>query len=109
MGSVSVSSCRCFMFESCVHHVAVIGFTHIISSTASTYAPRWHPLDLWTDPAGVTELLARWKEKLAGGPQAGRSDPPLAIVKGVARQQTWASGLMIVRSELYTMSGCTVC
>ena len=34
------------------------------------------PLDLWTDPAGVTALLARWTEKLAGGPQAGTSDSP---------------------------------
>ena len=34
------------------------------------------PQDLWTDPAGVTALLARWTEKLAGGPQAGRSDSP---------------------------------
>ena len=34
------------------------------------------PLDLWTDPAGVTALLAIWMEKLAGGPQAGRSDSP---------------------------------
>ena len=32
------------------------------------------PLDLWTYPAGVTALLARWTEKLAGGPQAGKSD-----------------------------------
>ena len=48
--------------------------THIISSTAPTYAPPLSPLDLWTDPAGVTALLARWMEKLAGGPQAGRSD-----------------------------------
>ena len=32
------------------------------------------PQDLETNPAGVTELLARWKETLAGGPQAGRSD-----------------------------------
>ena len=31
-------------------------------------------LDLWTDPVGVTALLARWTEKLAGGPQAGTSD-----------------------------------
>ena len=31
------------------------------------------PLDLWTDPAGVTALLARWTEKLAGGAQSGRS------------------------------------
>ena len=28
------------------------------------------------DPAGVTALLARWMEKLAGGPQAGTSDSP---------------------------------
>ena len=34
------------------------------------------PLDLWTDPAGVTTLLTRWTEKLAGGPQAGTSDSP---------------------------------
>ena len=34
------------------------------------------PLDLWTDPAGVTALLARWTEKLAGGPHAGTSDSP---------------------------------
>ena len=33
------------------------------------------PLDLWTDPAGMTAMLARWTEKLAGGPQAGTSDP----------------------------------
>ena len=46
------------------------------------------PLDLWTDPAGVTALLARWTEKLAGGPQAGTSDsPPLARVMEVGRQQ----------------------
>ena len=43
--------------------------THIISSTAPTLSP----LDLWTDPAGVSALLlARLTEKLAGGPQAGR-------------------------------------
>ena len=47
------------------------------------------PLDFWTDPAGVTVLLARWTEKLASGPQARRSDsppPPLARVMGVGRQ-----------------------
>ena len=50
------------------------------------------PLDLWTDPAGVTALLARWTEKLAGGPQAGTSDsPPLARVMGVGRQQQGTS------------------
>ena len=40
------------------------------------------PLDLGTDPAGVTELLARWKEKLAVGPQEGRLDPPTLTSKG---------------------------
>ena len=34
------------------------------------------PLDLWADPAEVMELLARWRDKLAGGPQAGSSDSP---------------------------------
>ena len=29
------------------------------------------PLDLWTNSAGVKELLARWRDKLAGGPKAG--------------------------------------
>ena len=33
-------------------------------------------LNLWTDPAGVTALLARWTEKLAGGPLEGTSDSP---------------------------------
>ena len=33
-------------------------------------------LDLWTDPAGVTALVDIWTEKLAGGPQSGRSDSP---------------------------------
>ena len=40
------------------------------------------PLDLWTDPAGVTALLARWTEKLAGGPQTGTSDSPPPTSKG---------------------------
>ena len=46
------------------------------------------PLDLWTDPAGMTALLARWTEKLAGGPQSGRSTPPPnSRGKGVCRLQ----------------------
>ena len=45
------------------------------------------PMDLWRDPTGVTALLARLTEKLAGGPQAGRSDSPLARVKGIGRHQ----------------------
>ena len=48
------------------HHL--FNFTHILTILSS--------LDLWTDPAGVTALLARWTEKMAGGPQAGRSDSP---------------------------------
>ena len=28
------------------------------------------PLHLWTDPAGVMELLVRWRDMLAGGPNA---------------------------------------
>ena len=41
----------------------------------------------------MTALLARWTEKLAGGPQAGTSDsPPLARVMGVGRQHMKASG-----------------
>ena len=35
----------------------------------------------------MTELLARSTERLAGGPQADRSDSPLARVMGVVRQQ----------------------
>ena len=42
--------------------------THIRTTLSS--------LDLWTDPAGVTALLDRWMEKLAGGPQARTSDFP---------------------------------
>ena len=48
------------------------------------------PLDLWTDLAGVMELLARWRDKLAGGPKAGLFDsppPPQIRVKGVGRYQ----------------------
>ena len=48
------------------HHV--FNCTHIRTTLS--------PLDLWPDPAGVTALLARWTEKLAGGPQAGTSDSP---------------------------------
>ena len=55
--------------------------THIISSTAPTYAP----LDLCTDPAGVTALLdgeAGWWTT-----SGNISLPPLARVMGVGRQQ----------------------
>ena len=53
------------------------------------------PLDIWTDPTGVTALVAKWTEKLAGGLQAGISDPPppLARVVGVGRQQQEIKGI----------------
>ena len=47
-----------------IHHI--LSCTHIRTTLS--------PLDFWTDPAGESALLARWTEKLAGGPQAGRSD-----------------------------------
>ena len=48
------------------------------------------PLNLWTNPARVTALLARWTENLPGGPQTARSDsppPPIARVIEVAKQK----------------------
>ena len=66
--------CHCNTHIHDTHHL--FNFTHIRITPL--------PLDLWTDPAGVTALLARWTEKLAGGPPVGRSDsPPLARVMGV--------------------------
>ena len=59
------------------HHL--FNYTHIRTTLS--------PLDLCTDPAGVTALLARWTEKLAGGPQAGTSDSPLATGMVVGRLQ----------------------
>ena len=53
--------------------------THLISLTAPTYAPRCHPWMYRTDPAGVTALLARWTENLAGR--------TLARVQGVGSRQ----------------------
>ena len=60
-----------------IHHhyapsITLTHTTHIISSASPTLSP----VELWTYPAGVTALLARWTEKLAGGPQAGRSGSP---------------------------------
>ena len=53
------------------------------------------------DPVGVTELLARWTEILAGGPKAGRSgSTPLARVMGVWRQQQpYGRGIFQSRSH----------
>ena len=49
------------------HHL--FNCIHIRTTTLS-------PLDLWTNPAGVIAPLARWTEKLTGGPQAGTLDSP---------------------------------
>ena len=58
------------------------------------------PLDVWTDPAGVTVLLTRWMEKLAGEPQLRSSDSPspLAMDKGMGRQQPGIRIMSICRS-----------
>ena len=71
--------------------------THIISSTAPTLSP----LELWIDQARVTALLARWTEKLASGPQAGRSRTPLTTrVMGVGRQQQHSTLFMFLLQSL---------
>ena len=57
---------------------------HTISSIAPTYAPHCHPW-ICADPAGVTALLARWRDKLAGAPKVGLTDSPTN--KGQGRQQ----------------------
>ena len=54
----------CPLCNTHIHNIRhLFNFTHIRSTLSL--------LDLWTDPAGVTALLARWMEKLAGG-QVGR-------------------------------------
>ena len=84
------SSNHTYTVDAKIHHYHFAPFvtltytTHIISSTA----PHCHPLDLWTDPARVAALLARWTEKLAARPQGGRSDStPQAMDMGVGIQQ----------------------
>ena len=57
---------RCNIHTHDTHHL--FNCTHIRTTLSS--------LDLWTDPAGVTALLARWTENLSGGPQAGTLDSP---------------------------------
>ena len=83
--------------KSCVHKVDYKSHTSPLSNTHTHNTHNLYncthirttlsPLNLWTDPAGVTVLLARWTEKLAGRPQAGRSDSPVSRYKGVGRQQ----------------------
>ena len=41
----------------------LFNFTHLRISLST--------LDLWTDPAGMMELLTIWRDMLAGGPKAG--------------------------------------
>ena len=56
------------------HHAPSVTLTHttpILSSTAPTMShirTTVSPLDLWTDPHGVSALLTIWTEKLARGP-----------------------------------------
>ena len=72
------------------HYAASVTSTHTthIIFNCTHIRTIFSPLDLWTDPAGMTALLARWTGKLAVGPQAGTSDsPPLARVMGVGSQQ----------------------
>ena len=56
----------CNTYTHNAHHL--FNCTHICTTLS--------PMDMCTDPAGVTALLARWTEKMAGGPYAGRTDPP---------------------------------
>ena len=59
------------------HHYApfvTFAYTPHIIFNCTHICTTLSPLDLWTDLAVVTALLARWMEKLAGGPQGRRSD-----------------------------------
>ena len=68
------------MVASCILYQHVFNLTHIRTTLSHLY--------LWINPMGVTTWLTRWTGKLAGGPQAGRSEStPLARVKGVGKQQ----------------------
>ena len=61
--------------------------THIISYNYTYISTTLSPLDLWTYPDGMKELLARWTANLAGGSQVRRWDSRrLVRVKGVGRQ-----------------------
>ena len=75
--------------RSCLHKVDAKSHPSPLFSLCNTHTHDTHhlidciyirttlsPLDLLTDPNGVTALLARWTKKLAGGPQAGTSDSP---------------------------------
>ena len=51
----------CYTHTQDTHHL--FNFTHIRNT--------WSPMDLWTDSVGVMDLLARWRDKLAGERKAG--------------------------------------
>ena len=63
------------------------------------------PLDWWTDPAGVTALLARWMEKQAGGSQVGTSDntPPPPHWQG---SKEWVDNNMKEVALLHNIAQC---
>ena len=56
------------------------------------------PLDLWTAPTGVNALLARWTEKLAGGPQTGTMDSPSSKGHGSGQTTTTKKQTFVVSS-----------
>ena len=69
------------LLKSYLHKVDAKSHTSPLCPLCNTHIHNTHhllncnhivPLDLWTDPTGVTTLLARGMEKLAAGPQAGR-------------------------------------
>ena len=52
----------CPLCNTHIHNTHHFNCTHIRTTLSH--------LDLWTNPAGVTALLARWMEKMSGGPEA---------------------------------------
>ena len=76
-----------------LHHyapsVTITHTTHIISSIATTYAPHCHPLDLGTDPTGVTALLTRWMERLADDYKRKDRTPPTSTFHGSGYTSTY--------------------
>ena len=49
---------------------------NVLNEEITSDIPVTNTLDLWTDSAGVTPLLARWTEKLADGTQRENRTPP---------------------------------
>ena len=85
-----------------IHHhyapsVTLTYATHIISSTSPTCCHSWTCGQ--TRPTGVTEMLARWTEKQAAGPRAGRPDVRCQLI-------TCSLALCLSREPLMTFSSC---